>query len=201
MATALFTPFSKNNVPNVKLTPSSSQFPNSSRPGNRSPHKRLSRHEPLPQPEVGLSLKRVIGCSTTAFDCHAESRSFAYTAGAAAVVVQLGKDMAITQRFYRARPNAPTLSLSQASYPLNSTPSNESRTKAGSLRDSAFGCSPVAVGILGSPFFGAEDNPSNKTWTARERVKAATSVSFSPDGKWLAVGEVRTHCGALNNAN
>jgi hypothetical protein len=34
------------------------------------------------------------------------------------------------------------------------------------------------------------DSPGGKSWTARERVKAATCVSFSSDGKYLAVGEV-----------
>lgn len=138
--------------------------------------------------DTGLFLKRVIGCSTGAFDSHPASRSFAYTAGAAAVVVQLDDNLKVTQRFFRARPNVTTWST--ASSQINSLQNIaflESRNRL-SLTLKDLGVS-ASGNILPSSL---EDTTTSKTWTARERIKAATCVSFSPDGKWLAVGEVRT---------
>ncbi|KAF8460230.1 WD40-repeat-containing domain protein [Kalaharituber pfeilii] len=169
--------------PGLKLTPSNSTsnfLPRGSQA--RTPNNKVRNT----QSETGLYLRRVIGCSTTAFDSHPASRSFAYTAGAAAVVVQLDESLQITQRFFRARPNAPT--WSSASSQVNSIQSSaflESRSRLSqSLKDLGIGYSTS----LATPF-SIEDSPSSKTWTARERIKAATCVSFSPDGRWLAVGE------------
>lgn len=190
----LFTPTSRSSggVPNLKITSNNnSPIAYSNRAGNRSPGK---RHSLLPSngtsssafADCTLSLKRVIGCSTTAFDSHAPSRSFAYTAGAAAVVASLDDDLEVSQRFFRARPNAPTLTVAAGAPYSPGTPQHsaqESRNRAAaSLRDAGIGYSPS--------YGGGEDSGSGgKTWTARERIKAATCLSFSPDGKWLAVGE------------
>jgi hypothetical protein len=191
----LFTPTSRSTggVPNLKLTPNNnSPLFSSPRNGNRSPGK---RHSLLPSgggsggafSDCVLSLKRVIGCSTTAFDSHAASRSFGYTAGAAAVVVTLDDDLGVSQRFFRARPNAPTLTAAAGAPYTPSTPQSsaqESRSRAAaSLREAGIGYSPSYGGGAG------DESPGGKTWTARERIKAATCLSFSPDGKWLAVGE------------
>ncbi|PWW77570.1 WD40 repeat-like protein [Tuber magnatum] len=194
-----FTPTSKNlgGIPNLKLTPTNSPVFLSSRnsasirstsKGRQSSSSGSSSSSSTsPFSDCGLALKRVIGCSTTAFDSHPPSRSFAYTAGAAAVVVQLDDDLQITQRFFRARPNAPTLTSTVSYAP--STPggySQETRNRtAASLRDAGIG---YIYSNNASPFSG-EDSPSSRTWTARERIKAATCLSFSPDGKWIAVGE------------
>lgn len=143
--------------------------------------------------ETGLYLKRVIGCSNTAFDSHPASRSFAYTAGAAAVVITLDDSLRVQQRFFRARPNAPTWgAASQQVDNLRASAFAESRTRLSiSLKDLGIGYSPASIATPGS----LEDanwgsGNGSKTWSARERVKAATCVSFSPDGRWLAVGEV-----------
>ncbi|KAG0638911.1 WD40-repeat-containing domain protein [Tuber brumale] len=197
---SFITPAPKNpgGIPNLKLTPTNSPVFLSSRNSTsiRSTSKgrqssssgSSSSSSTLPFSDCGLALKRVIGCSTTAFDSHPPSRSFAYTAGAAAVVVQLDDDLQITQRFFRARPNAPTLTSTVSSY-APSTPggySQETRSRtAASLRDAGIG---NIYSNNASPFSG-EDSPSSRTWTARERIKAATCLSFSPDGKWIAVGE------------
>jgi len=195
-----FTPTSRNpgGIPNLKLTPTNSPVFLSSRnsasvrstsKGRQNSSSGSSSSSISPFSDCGLALKRVIGCSTTAFDSHPPSRSFAYTAGAAAVVVQLDDDLQITQRFFRARPNAPTLTSTVSSY-APSTPGNysqETRNRtAASLRDAGIG---NIYSNNASPFSG-EDSPSSRTWTARERIKAATCLSFSPDGKWIAVGEV-----------
>ncbi|KAF8252289.1 WD40 repeat-like protein [Wilcoxina mikolae CBS 423.85] len=183
----LFTPTSRSTgaIPNLKLTPTNS--PAFSQRGAKSPAKRqFSTSTSSAFPDSCLSLKRVIGCSTNAFDSHPPSRSFAYTAGAAAVVVTLDDDLHVTQRFFRARPNAPTLTTAAVGAQYTpSTPQNESRVRAAaSLREAGIGYSPSPA----SSTFG-DDSPGGKTWTARERIKAATCLSFSPDGKWLAVGE------------
>lgn len=128
-----------------------------------------------PGPESKLALKKVVGttCSSpTGFDT--AKSCFAYIAGAAVVVVDVDGDH-YSQRFYRARPTAvPTYSVAHPSTP--STPkANDSRRVALNCRDSPY-----------SP--GGAESPSN-TWTSRERIKAATCVALSRDGKFLAVGE------------
>lgn len=180
----LFTPNSRPNgaIPNVKLTPSSSSPSQTFRTPQKSQNRRSS-----PGTDRNISLQRVIGCSTTAFDAHPPSRSFAYTAGAAAVVTSLDDELNISQRFFRARPNA--LTLTSAAAGAGYTPSTpqttaqENRTRAAaSLREAGIGYSPGHT-------YSEDSSLGSKTWTARERIKAATCLSFSPDGKWLAVGE------------
>lgn len=84
------------------------------------------------------------------------------------------------QRFFRARPTAlPVYSTPSAPYSTSSpsTPkANDSRNRI-SLRESVF-----------SPNDWAE-SPSSKTWTSRERIKAATCLALSKEGRFLAVGE------------
>lgn len=181
----------------VKLTPNSSPgfFSRAGASGNgsnslslKAPTKRqFSASTSSTFPDSSLSLRRVIGCSTNAFDSHHPTRSFAYTAGAAAVVVTLDDDLHVTQRFFRARPNAPTLTSAAAGAHLtpSSTPQSESRVRAAAfLREAGIGYTPSSAAST----FG-DESPNGRTWTARERIKAATCLSFSPDGKWLAVGE------------
>jgi hypothetical protein len=72
--------FAANTGLGLKLTPSNSPFPRTP----KSPSKSRGLYE------SGLSLERIIGTtvsSPTAFDSLSSSRIFAYTAGAAAVVV------------------------------------------------------------------------------------------------------------------
>ncbi|KAF2258238.1 WD repeat protein-like protein [Lojkania enalia] len=164
----------------LKLTPSSSPFLKST--PLRSPVK-------ANRSEVSLSLKQVIGTTTgsaNAFDSLSSGRSFAFTAGAAAVIVTVDDQQQLSQRFYRARPTTNSLNPSTSVYGGPSTPTqNESRNRtAASLRDAGIGASPLA-----SPGTDWADTPGSKAWTAREKVKAATCVSFSADGRFLAVGE------------
>ncbi|ORY12352.1 WD domain-containing protein [Clohesyomyces aquaticus] len=165
----------------LKLTPSSnSPFLKSS--PLRSP---MKPH----RPEVNLSLKQVIGTTANtanAFDSLPAGRSFCYTAGAAAVIATVDEQQQISQRFYRARPTTNPLNPSASVYGGPSTPTqNESRNRtAASLRDAGIGASPLA-----SPANDWSDSPGGRTWTARERIKAATCVNLSPDGKFLAIGE------------
>ncbi|CAD0084116.1 unnamed protein product [Aureobasidium vineae] len=140
--------------------------------GPRSPIKLSSRD----RQELGLSLKRVIGTtcqSVFCFDHLPETRSFAYTAGAAAVVASVHPDGNISQRFFRANP----------AYALQRP--NFTQAIAASPADPRLR-SPLP------PTDRSEWNDSStghKSSAVRERVKAATAVSFSPNGRFLAVGE------------
>ncbi|KAK4242118.1 hypothetical protein C8A03DRAFT_11661 [Achaetomium macrosporum] len=158
----------------TKLTPSNSPFL------TRPPRSPIRPRTPY---ESCLSLQRVIGttCSSpTGFDT--VHSSFAYIAGGAVVVVDVSGEH-YSQRFYRARPTAvPSLSVSpvtNTSSTANSTPkANDSRNRsAASPRESLFASSDWP------------DSPTSKTWTSRERIKAATCLALSRDGRYLAVGE------------
>ena len=175
--------FAANTGLGLKLTPSNSPYLRTP----RSPNKIRSLYE------SGLSLKRIIGTtvsSPTAFDSLPGSRIFAYTAGAAAVVVNVDEGFKYSQRFFRARPTAIPLNTSSTpsftpSTPTNTANDSRNRTVA-SLRDSVAPYSPSPH----TSFDWGESTPS-KTWTSRERIKAATCLSISRDGRLLAVGEVR----------
>lgn len=134
--------------------------------------------------ELGLTLERVIGTtcqSVTCFDSLASSRAFAYTAGAAAVVANIDERNNISQRFYRANPVQAT-SLSRTI--LNGAGSNtpDARYKS-PLQNREFG---ISQSPRGGP---AEWTESPNGRHVKERVKAATTLSFSFNGKYLAVGE------------
>ena len=169
----------------LKLTPSNSPYHRSAAP--RSPN-RSTR----PGLDAGLCLKAVIGTTTSsppAFDCRTKGRCFAYVAGATAVLARLDEDFQLTRRFYRAHPTAiPTNSTNASaglSTPTQATASDARYRSLTPLRES--GISSVGAG---SPIGDWGDSPSSRTWTARERIKTATCVGLSPDGNYLAVGEV-----------
>jgi hypothetical protein len=167
----------------LRLTPSNSPYTKASSPVKTG---KVNRSD------AGLALKHVIGTtanSANAVDTHPSSSSLAFTAGAAAVIATFDDDLTFTQRFYRARPTAiplnPSPTVYEPSTPVN-TPSDVRRRTIVSLRDAGAGGSPFGTPVASD----AVESPGGKTWAARERVKAATCVSFSPDGKYLAVGEV-----------
>ena len=161
----------------LKLTPVNSPF--LLHRSSRSPIRGHSRA----LADSRLSLKRVVGTtcgSPLGFDTIYSS--FAYIAGGAVVVVDVHGDD-YTQRFYRARPTAvPVFAVSpvtRAPSTPNTTPkANDSRNRvAAGSRDS----------IYGSPDL--SESPTSKTWTSRERIKAATCLALNRDGRYLAVGE------------
>ena len=182
----------------MALNPSQSRLSNSvwgarSTPNN-SPFARSNTIKASPtkstRADAGLSLRHVIGTtanSSNAISTHHSSRSLAFIAGAAAVLATFDEHLKVSQRFYRARPTAiplnPTPVVYSPSTPV--TPGADLRTRAAvSLRDAGATGSPY-----GTPTGDWADSPGGKPWSARERVKAATCVSLSPDGKYLAVGE------------
>ncbi|KAH0565221.1 hypothetical protein GP486_001382 [Trichoglossum hirsutum] len=169
----------------LKLAPSNSPYYRAS--GTRSPSKAARASY-----EAELSLKHIIGTTTnttSGFDSLPSLKSFSYTAGAAAVVVKLDEELQVTQHFFRARPTAIPVNSAVSSFPPSTSSNNflESRSRTfAPFRDVGVGGSPLASA---PPTGDWGDSPSSKTWTARERIKAATCVSFSPDEKYLAVGE------------
>jgi len=157
----------------VRLTPTTN--------GTKSAVKTPAKH---PRTEAGLSLHHVIGTtanSPNAVTTLPAQKLLAFTAGAAAVISTFDESLTFTQRFYRARPTAVPLNPVPSVYGPSTptTGSSDFRAKL-SLKDSA-ATTPFSPDYADSP---------GRSWTARERVKAATCVSFSPDGKYLAVGEV-----------
>lgn len=166
-----------------KLTPANNQF---SRPV-RTPNKLRSLYE------SGLSLRKIIGTtvsSPTAFDTLSSSRIFAYTAGAAAVVVSVDENLKYTQRFFRARPTAFSPNSTSCSPTTSAITCNDakSRLSLGNSKEYSLPYSPLSTHSMSD--WGESSTP--KTWTSRERIKAVTCLSISRDGKLLAVGEVRT---------
>ncbi|KAI0181484.1 WD domain-containing protein [Hypoxylon sp. FL1284] len=157
----------------LKLTPSNSPY---------LPHHVRSPFRSRAPVEPRLSLKRVVGttCATpTGFDV--VNSSFAYIAGGAVVVVDV-EGTEYSQRFYRARPTAhpvygtPALPYSPST-PTTTPKANDSRNRI-SLRESTYGSHDWS------------DSPtSSKTWTSRERIKSATCLALSREGRFLAVGE------------
>ncbi|KAL1305160.1 hypothetical protein AAFC00_002084 [Neodothiora populina] len=136
--------------------------------------------------DLGLALKRVIGTtcqSVTCFDCVPSSplRAFAYTAGAAAVVATIDDHGAITQRFYRANPVQSSTSRTLLYTNSVGRDSPDARYKS-PLQTRDYGASH-------SPRSDWAESPSSKQGNVKERVKAATTLSFSFNGKYIAVGE------------
>ncbi|OLN92278.1 WD repeat-containing protein 62 [Colletotrichum chlorophyti] len=154
----------------LKLTPGNSPY--LQRPQPRTP---LRGRFPY---ESRLSLKRVVGttcASPTGFDT--VNSSFAYIAGGAVVVVDVDGEH-YAQRFYRARPTAAPV---YGTPPLSHGNSSPSTPKANDSRNR------VALGIRETQDW--SESPTSRTWTSRERIKAATCLALSRDGRYLAVGE------------
>lgn len=145
-------------------------------------------HSPLVarQPRAGLrgrslldsrlALKRVVGTtcrSPTGFDT--VNSLFAYIAGGAVVVDVQGRHY--SQRFYRAWPSAVPVHSSQNP---SSTAAHAATPKANDSRNRVYReCSPADWA----------DSPASRTWTSRERIKAATCLALSRDAKYMAAGE------------
>ncbi|KAB8346188.1 hypothetical protein FH972_023234 [Carpinus fangiana] len=139
--------------------------------------------------EQCLALKQVIGTtadSSNGFDHLESQRSFAFVAGAAAVLARVDENLRITQRFFRAKPTAGPINSNTPIYdsPTPAAPTSTfSRSRLGSAaRESGVGLPPFDLSI------GVADSPGNRG-ALRERAKAATCVSLSRDGKLLAIGE------------
>lgn len=169
------------NNPSLRLTPSNSgpYTPFARSPTARSPTKSSRQEEP------GLHLQKVIGTTTASangFDCLPAAGKFAFTAGAAAVLATVDDELEVTQHFFRATPSSAARETSNG-WPLSPTPGDPRNRIVGNLKDQTLSTSPSSA-------VSARDwSESNRSLTAKDRVKAATSVAISPNGKWLALGE------------
>lgn len=166
--------------PSLRLTPSNSPYtPFARSPTPRSPTKASRQEEP------GLHLQKVIGTTTASangFDSLPTAGKFAFTAGAAAVLATVDDALEVTQHFFRANPSSAGRETSNG-WPLSPTPGDPRNRALGSLKDQTFSISPSSAAS------GREWSEPNRSLTAKDRVKAATSVAISPNGKWLALGE------------
>ncbi|GAB7337277.1 hypothetical protein MBLNU457_g2643t1 [Dothideomycetes sp. NU457] len=167
-----------NSFARQRETPTRSPFAKS--PNPRSPTKATRQ-------ELGLSLQQVIGTtcgSSNCFDVHPGTSSFAYTAGAAGVLATVDADLNVRQRFFRAYASQYTTNRPSSSHTNLQAPSIAADPRSRISNRSSREDSPFATGPQDTT-----DSPSGKSGHARDRVKAATAISISKNGKWLAVGE------------
>ena len=133
-----------------------------------------------------LSLQTVIGTTTTcasAFDSESGHHCFVYCVGPAAVVSQVDEDLTITQRLFRAPPNALPMNETPSFYNPSTLTSSPGRGRHGSPLKALNWRSPHAAPLQYAP-----DSPG--TSKIQYRVKEAACVSLSRQCDYLAVGEV-----------
>ncbi|KAI5288198.1 hypothetical protein KEM54_005394 [Ascosphaera aggregata] len=139
-----------------------------------------------PTYQTNLALRTVIGTSTSnsnGFAIYEQGRQFAFAAGSTAVLADVDDKLNVSQRFFRARTSVPGSSSTTSpstSHISVATTHSRPRAQSGSgrtnpLRSGSFGISEPTGGSLAS--------------TARDRVKAVTSVALSPNGRFIAAGE------------
>ncbi|KAK6384860.1 hypothetical protein LTS17_002423 [Exophiala oligosperma] len=137
--------------------------------------------------DITLQLQRVIGTTTNSpngLTCCASTSSYAYCAGAVAVLARLEPGTTPSHRYFKARPTAHSL------HPPTSHYDSSPATTPSKRRTATFTPRKRQDDFAGGSF-GREwlDESGSQTWTARERIKSASCVALSQDGRWLAVGE------------
>jgi hypothetical protein len=140
------------------------------------------------QNEISLELRRVIGtttCSPGGFASSTSLSCFATCAGSVVVLNYIDESLEIAQKFFRARPNV----LSGQSVNLNiDTPGPPVTPDARSKQSGFWKGNFNSPKWSGSP--AAEQAASASKLVARQRARAATCLSLSNDGRFIAVGEV-----------
>lgn len=158
-------------------------------PGTRSPAIR-SPIKTVPEEQHHLSLRKVIGTTTAtsnAFDALPSARTVAYTAGATIIVTTLNGDLKQNQRSFRAKPSTAPPPASQTSF---DSPTPTGRAQAAKDRYPASTRGSGGTPILVTAVREAIDSPNSRASALKERTKATTCVSLSPDGRLVAAGEV-----------
>lgn len=134
-----------------------------------------------------LQLKNVIGTTTSTpsgLSCCAVSNSYAYCAGSVAVLAHIEADHSVSYRYFKARPTVVPINQTTSYYDSSSSPSTPTRRRT--VLASKKGYDDYSATPTGREW---SDEAHGQTWTARERIKTATCVSISPDGRLLVVGE------------
>ncbi|KIW94304.1 uncharacterized protein Z519_05620 [Cladophialophora bantiana CBS 173.52] len=137
--------------------------------------------------DYALQLQRVIGTTTngpSGLACCPRTNSYAYCAGAVAVLARLGLDDTPSLRYFKARPTAASLNPPTSHY--ESSPATTPSRRRVSTFTPRKGLEDYSGGSAGREWL---DESAGQTWTARERIKTAACVALSRDGHWLAVGE------------
>ena len=156
-------------------------------PRNRLPPSNPGLRASSDDDRLQLNLKTVIGTTTNApnaFDSIADRHVFAHCAGPAAIICEVDEDVNVTQRLFRARPNASPVNSTASFYNPSTPPSTPTRSRRGSpFKDSGYmnGAGPLESTYIPDP-------PSNSK--VRHSVREATCLSLSRQGNYLAVGEV-----------
>lgn len=130
-----------------------------------------------------LKLHQVISHATVnhnSFAYHARSSIFAVCAGSMAIVNHVDEASNIKQRHYRASSGIPRVSSSAYFESVTSSP----------LEKRGRGLEPSRRiwGATSSPFTEGKASPTPLTYAQKSR--SVTSLAISPDGKYLAVGEI-----------
>ena len=135
-----------------------------------------------------LALKAVMGTTTStpaAFAYLPKASCFAACAGSMAVVNHVDQDLNVQQSFFRATSN---MHAGQGSSgydsPLTASTPDARNRQLPSLKANVQ--TPKSLGI------GSEFSCSLGKGPARQRTRSATCISLSPDGQYLAMGEVGT---------
>ena len=171
----------------MRITTSNSP---SLKPSVRSPQK--------PIYQSNLSLHGVIGTTVTTpngLSVHGPSRSFALCAGSTVVLSELDNSNNINQRFLRARPSATsfypiTSFYNQSSSPIAISPTARRRSLS-VPKSNTNGNGNI---FNSSPGMDSADGAGSRHLSSKEKIKAVTCVSISPNGRLVAFGEVRTKC-------
>lgn len=162
-------------------------------PKNRFHPTNTPTHTPVKQARedsgLQLTLKNVIGTTTSsanAFDATPAHHTFVCCAGPAAILSQVDENLNITQRLFRARPNASPVNATPSFYNPSTPPNTPGRSRQGSpLKDAGYG-----LGSTASLEYAADPQGQGR---AGIRSRESTCVSLSHYGKFLAVGEVSPH--------
>ena len=137
---------------------------------------------------IQLSLRSVVGITTNSvntFDALPEHHTFVCCAGSAAVLSRVDEHLNITQKLFKAKPNASPVNASTSFYNPATPPSTPGKSRHGSpLKDGGYGI--VYSGLSDYP----PDSPGQGK--ANYRSRETSCVSLSRGGNLMAVGEVNS---------
>lgn len=160
-----------------------------------------SRHSLLPgvngnfpnEVQCDLSIITAIGSTTSnpsGFSCNSDSRRFALCSAAAILLYEISPEEEISHRIFRADPSASAGPIPRVKgNQLSSLAALDSpKRRQSSLRSTGINGSPRSPITSLSEDSNANATPIKSKAISRNRI--ATCLALSPDGLFLAVGEV-----------